>query len=310
MMKAMSKIISCFMIVKDVLSQEYPLLEVIAQALPICDEFLISDGYSTDGTYKILIEISKLNPKIKIYRDHWPSSSELAVLRDATNVLRKRCSGKYIFYIQANEVIHEQSAIMIKALPEIWPNVIFFSLPYIQLIGTIRFTEEFRGRLTKNYDFIEAVSDAWTLGLSKKFIMREALKSLLTPSRFFGYLGRGIRKTFADVPISKYTRAIYLPKPIFRYYSITLSGFVKKLRKHSQMFKDFDYGRINKEPNDFLTAAKILRAINIANNLDTPLYPTQILEIPLNEHPHIMRDLLQKGVYQIRDEVKDLIKNG
>jgi len=35
------------MIVKDVLSQEYPFMEAIAQALPICDEFLISDEYST-----------------------------------------------------------------------------------------------------------------------------------------------------------------------------------------------------------------------------------------------------------------------
>ena len=42
--------ISGFMIVKDVLRQGYPFVEAIASALPICDEFLISDGYSTDGT--------------------------------------------------------------------------------------------------------------------------------------------------------------------------------------------------------------------------------------------------------------------
>jgi glycosyltransferase involved in cell wall biosynthesis len=51
------------MIVKDVLSQEYPFVEAIAQALPICDEFLISDGYSTDGTYEVLAEISTSNPR-------------------------------------------------------------------------------------------------------------------------------------------------------------------------------------------------------------------------------------------------------
>jgi len=70
---------------------------------------------------------------------------------------------------------------VIKELPEMWPSVMFFSLPYIQLVGTVRFTEEFRGRLAKNYDFIEAVGDAWTLGLSRDFLIRENLKSLLRP---------------------------------------------------------------------------------------------------------------------------------
>jgi hypothetical protein len=37
----------------------------------------------------------------------------------------------------------------IKELPEIWPNVILFSVPYLQVVGTIKFTEEFRGRLAK-----------------------------------------------------------------------------------------------------------------------------------------------------------------
>jgi glycosyltransferase involved in cell wall biosynthesis len=298
------------MIVKDVLSQEYPFVEAIAQALPICDEFLISDGYSTDGTYEVLAEISKLNPKIKVYRDHWPPLNSLSVLRDVTNILRRRCTGRYIFYVQANEVVHEQSAMVIKELPEMWPNVMFFSLPYIQLVGTVRFTEEFRGRLAKNYDFIEAVGDAWTLGLSRDFLIREVLKSLLRPRRLLSYSYRGIQSTYANVPTSKYTRAISLPKPIFRYWCVTLSGFCKKLRRHKEMFKDFDYGALGEEPKTFSSAVNFLKKICLKNNLDVPSYPSNILEVPLDEHPHIMRDLLQKGVYYIRDEVKEFIKRG
>jgi len=301
----MGKKISCFMIVKNVLLQEYPFLEAIAQALQICDEFLISDGYSTDGTYEVLVEISQLNSKIKIYRDRWPPLNKLAVLKEVTNTLRKRCSGKYIFYLQANEIIHEKDVEIIQELPEIWPNVILFSLPYLQLVGTIKFTEEFRGRLAKNYDFIEAIGDAWTLGVSKSFIKKEALKSLLNPLKLLQYLARGIIYTYANVPSSsKFTRAVSLPKPIFRYWCVSLSGFCKKL-KIRQEFKDFDYRVDGEKPRDFLTAAKILKKIYLKNNLDVP---TCFSEVPLDEHPRIMRDLLREDVYRIRDEVKEIIR--
>ena len=36
--------ISGFMIAKNLLKQGYPFVEAVASALPVCDEFLISDG--------------------------------------------------------------------------------------------------------------------------------------------------------------------------------------------------------------------------------------------------------------------------
>ena len=58
--------ISGFMVVRDVYKQGYPFVSAIASALQVCDEFLISDGYSTDGTFEIIQEISKLNKKFKV----------------------------------------------------------------------------------------------------------------------------------------------------------------------------------------------------------------------------------------------------
>ena len=46
--------ISGFMIVKDVVAQGYPFLEAITAALPVCDEFLISEGFSSDYTWDAL----------------------------------------------------------------------------------------------------------------------------------------------------------------------------------------------------------------------------------------------------------------
>jgi hypothetical protein len=81
---------------------------------------------------------------------------------------------------------------------------------------------------------------------------------------------------------------------------------MKKLSRHCEMFKDIDFARINEEPKNFLIAANFLRG----NNRDIAQYPPNFLEVPLDEHPYIMRDLLQRGVYEIRDEVKELIRKG
>ena len=81
--------ISGFMIVKDVLKQGYPFVEAVASSLPICDEFLISDGYSTDGTFEIVQRMANLNKKIKFFRQAWPSARRYSILSEVTNAVRK-----------------------------------------------------------------------------------------------------------------------------------------------------------------------------------------------------------------------------
>jgi glycosyltransferase involved in cell wall biosynthesis len=57
--------ISAFTVVKDALKQGYPFVESIASMLPICDELLVSDGFSKDGTYEILQKLETLNKKVQ-----------------------------------------------------------------------------------------------------------------------------------------------------------------------------------------------------------------------------------------------------
>jgi glycosyltransferase involved in cell wall biosynthesis len=86
------------MIVKDVLEQGYPFVEAIASALPICDEFLVSDGYSTDGTYEVLQKISKVNPKVKVHRCKWSDKKDITILADVTNEVRSKVQIPIYFF--------------------------------------------------------------------------------------------------------------------------------------------------------------------------------------------------------------------
>jgi hypothetical protein len=89
--------ISGFMIVRNVASQGYPFLEAALAALPVCDEFLISDGESSDATWKALEALRDKHPdKVKLFRDSWGGdASRGAVLARMTNALRRRCAGEY-----------------------------------------------------------------------------------------------------------------------------------------------------------------------------------------------------------------------
>jgi len=56
--------ISCLMNVRNVLGQGYPFVQAIKAALPICDEFIVSDGYSIDGTFETFKKLKDRYSKI------------------------------------------------------------------------------------------------------------------------------------------------------------------------------------------------------------------------------------------------------
>jgi hypothetical protein len=307
--------ISGFMIVKDVLGQGYPFVEAIASALPICDEFLISDGYSTDGTYDIVKKISSLNSKVKVYRCKWPDKKDLTVLTDVTNEVRSKCRFKYIFSVQANEIIHEQSVPFIKALPDMLPTIETFSFPYIQLLNNYKLTEEFRLRFSKNLPRILAMEDAWTLGTSNAFIRSKKLRSLPNPGRLFSHISNGVRYVYANPCMGMLSRAIYLPKPIFRYWSLFPKNFFDKYERHIKLFqlpnlgKSFDLlqPHINNPDIFWRLGSKVLKQTGFKESL---LYPEAYAFVNRSDHPAIIQEFISNPKatqYYIRDQMFELL---
>ena len=304
------------MIVKNVLEQGYPFIEAIASALPICDEFLISDGYSTDGTYEIIKRITNLNPKVKVYRYRWPDKKDLTVLADVTNQVRSKCRFQYIFSVQANEVIHEQSAPFIKALPSMLPYIDTFSFPYVQLLNNYKLTEEFRLRFSKNLPGIVAIGDAWTLGTSQAFERNKKLRTLIYPPRLSRYLKYGIWFIFADPCYGQHSRAIYLPKPVFRYWSLFPNEFLQKYQRHAELFKLANF----QKPSDILRShvnnpeifwrlgSEVLKQTGFK---EKPQYPAEYSIVDRKDHPAIIQEFITNphaGKYYIREAMFELLR--
>ena len=102
--------ISGFSMVKNGIKLYYPVVEMIKSILPIVDEFVIAigKGDEDDDTREKVAAIN--NPKIKIIDTIWDLKKYTRGMENAhqTDIAKGHCSGDWLFYLQADEVIHEK----------------------------------------------------------------------------------------------------------------------------------------------------------------------------------------------------------
>ena len=108
--------ISGFSFVRNGIKLYYPVVESIKSILPIVDEFVIAigKGDEDDTTRDKIIEIS--DPKIKIIDTNWEEKYFKKGVINAmqTNIAKQSCTGDWLFYLQADEVVHEKYLSIIK----------------------------------------------------------------------------------------------------------------------------------------------------------------------------------------------------
>ena len=100
--------VSGFSFVRNAVDLYYPVVESIRSALPLCDEFVIAAGDSTDGTTELLRDLRE--PTLRIIETVWDSSQFVRGASNAiqTNLALNACGGDWCFYLQADEVVHEE----------------------------------------------------------------------------------------------------------------------------------------------------------------------------------------------------------
>ena len=104
--------VSGFTIIRNAIKYDFPAVEAISSALPLCDEFVVAVGDCNDGTLELIQSIN--SPKIKTVRTVWEEekyrSKNLEILAVETNKAFKEISkdSDWAFYIQSDEALHEQ----------------------------------------------------------------------------------------------------------------------------------------------------------------------------------------------------------
>ena len=102
--------ISGFTMAKNASKLYYPMKEAIQSILPIVDEFVVAIGKG-DLDDNTLEKIKSINsPKIKIVETVWDIKKYDRGTENAhqTDIAKSHCTGDWLFYLQADEVVHEQ----------------------------------------------------------------------------------------------------------------------------------------------------------------------------------------------------------
>ncbi len=160
--------LSGFTIARNAVKYNYPLLESIRSILPICDEFIINVGDSEDETLTLLQSID--DPKIRIIERKWDMSEGKTVLSRQTNIALQECRGEWAFYLQSDEVIHQDDLPRLRRLVEKYagdPDVDALRFQWLHFYGSYyRYRVDYgwyqkQDRIIRNNGTVESFGDAY-----------------------------------------------------------------------------------------------------------------------------------------------------
>ena len=263
--------ISGFTIIRNAVSNDYPILEAIRSILPMVDEMVVLVGDSSDATLALIESIN--DQKIKIHHSIWDTANSKggSILAVETNKALQYVhpASDWLFYIQGDELIHEkyQPAIL-KACEEYKndPRVDGLLFKYLHFYGT--------------YDY---VGDSRTWYAHEVRIIRND-KSILAYRDAQGFR-RGNEKLRVK-PIDAY---------VYHYGWVKSPESMQQKRKNVAGFWQPDSG-IEKEPDFF--------DFNQFDSLEkfTGTHPSVMLERIANKNFHVELDI-QKKKFSFKDKL-------
>jgi glycosyltransferase involved in cell wall biosynthesis len=96
--------LSIYTFVKNGLLYDFHVAAMLRHHVPLADEIIVNEGFSTDGTFEAIRDI---DPKIKIHRSEWDQSNPDTWHRDFKNDARRRCTGDWCILLDCDEFIPE-----------------------------------------------------------------------------------------------------------------------------------------------------------------------------------------------------------
>lgn len=115
--------------------QGFPYEQSIRSMLGFCDEVVVVEGGSTDGSKERLEQMAKEDPRIKVVSRVWDwEEPGMDGMQKAFG--RAMCSGEFLWQQDADEVVHERDYVKIRNLAKKFPkDAKLISLPVVELWG-------------------------------------------------------------------------------------------------------------------------------------------------------------------------------
>ena len=123
---------------KDCVSQGYPYIESIKSMLSFCDQVVVVDGGSNDGTWEALVELSDSEERLLVHQNarDW-NHPRFAVFDGLQKALaRALCTSSFCWQQDSDEIVHSNDYGKIRELINQFPNnVDLVALPVIEYWG-------------------------------------------------------------------------------------------------------------------------------------------------------------------------------
>lgn len=225
--------ISGFTFLRNAKLLGYPFIESISSILPLVDEFIVNVGQSEDDTLSEIETLQKQHPKIKILTSQWCEKMQAKgyVYGQQKMIAQFQCRGDWAFYLEADEVLHQDDLPKIKEAMEKYlhdDEVEALAFAYRHFYGNAHTI---------------ASSPAWYR--SEVRAIKTSIRSYAPDGLFWVVLDKSNKN-------GRYPKAVLLQARIYHYGWVR--GQEKMTLKHSKVAKywkhkphTFDYSRIDSE---------------------------------------------------------------
>jgi len=143
------------------IDQEYPFKESITSMLGFCDEVVVVDGGSSDGTYETLLNMCQEDSRIKVVLNKRDWSDERFAVFDGEQkaVARSNCTSEWCWQQDSDEIVHEDDYKKVQNIIKMSPKFYdLVALPVIEYWGSsekVRMDiNPWKWRLSRNKDYI------------------------------------------------------------------------------------------------------------------------------------------------------------
>lgn len=96
--------LSLYTAMKNCVANDYPFMEMLHHHLPLVDEIVVNEGFSTDGTYE---QLQNIDQKIRIVRTNWEKPTGEGWWIHFKDAARRACTGDWCIHLDSDEFVPE-----------------------------------------------------------------------------------------------------------------------------------------------------------------------------------------------------------
>jgi len=110
--------LSGFTLVRNAVKLDFPIVPAIRSVLEVCDEVVVNVGKSEDETRDLVASVR--DPRVRIIDSVWDFTKKNEMLSQETLKAMAACRGEWGIYIQADEVLEESGAQLLREKTREW----------------------------------------------------------------------------------------------------------------------------------------------------------------------------------------------